>query len=150
MRLNSIIMLTATAVLLSTAALAQRTDRVTTTSIFATPNGAPPADAVLKPSIKVGDLKSAIQMLQDVNIRAVEVDVFLGLRKVLSDATAAATAAGRADNAVTTVEMQVSQAQNLEALLRRVKAKGSDSTTIIDIEAALKGSVEQWKPSKKK
>lgn len=150
MRRNSIIILLAMAVLLSTAALAQRTDRVTTTTITATANGWPPTDAIIKPSFKMGDLKSVILMLQEVEIRPVEVDVFLGVQKVLVDAAKAAAASGGADDAVTTVEMQAAQAQNLGFLLGRVKAKGTDSTIINDISAAVGSAAAQWQTSPQK
>lgn len=146
MNRKSIIMLAAIAVLLSASAFAQRTDRVTLLSV----DGGPPADAVLKPVIKVGDLRSAIQLLQDVDIRPVEVDVFLDVRKVLSDAAKAAASAGRANDATTTVEIQTAQAQSLSILLKRIKATSSDSVAIKDIGIALEESFKKWKPSTSK
>jgi len=89
-------------------------------------------------------------MLQDVDIRLAEIDIFLGVKKVLNDAIVTASASGRADDATTTVEMQTAQALNLGILLGRVKAKSADSTIISDIEVAVKSAASQWQSSNKK
>ncbi|MBU3700143.1 MAG: hypothetical protein FGM33_09080 [Candidatus Kapabacteria bacterium] len=147
MNLRPIAALAAAVILASTSAFAQTsTDRITLQS----KDGALPSEAVIKPSIRVGALKSAIAMLQDVDIRLAEIDIFLGVKKVLNDAIVTASASGRADDATTTVEMQTAQALNLGILLGRVKAKSADSTIISDIEVAVKSAASQWQSSNKK
>jgi len=118
------------------------TDRITL-------QGGPTADDMLKPAMKVGQIKTAVALLPTVEIRMTELDSYLDLRKVLTSSLDKATSAKKSDDDALTVEMRGSQLFALSVLLTRMDNKSADSTTIKDLGKSLNEAVTGWKPSKK-
>ncbi|MBU3678978.1 MAG: hypothetical protein FGM32_05140 [Candidatus Kapabacteria bacterium] len=118
------------------------TDRITL-------QGGPTADDMLKPAMKVGQIKTAVALLPTVEIRMTELDSYLDLRNVLTSSLDKATSAKKSDDDALTVEMRGSQLFALSVLLTRMDNKSADSTTIKDLGKSLNEAVTGWKPSKK-
>lgn len=114
------------------------------TDTFAQGSLAPAAQApvVLKPKLKLAYIQGAVQFLGGIEIRGNEVDAFLDVRKVLSDAIDDATKAKKTADDVITVEMRGDQIQNLALLMQRGTLKGSEADTFKDIMNALNESVK--------
>ena len=125
-----------------TASAQTTTDRITL-------QGGPTGDDVLKPTMKVGQVKTAVALMPNVDIRMTEIDSYLDLRKVLTSSLDKAASAKKSDDDALTVEMRGSQLFALSVLLKRMDTKTADSTTIKDLGKSLSDAVTGWKPSKK-
>lgn len=143
MKMIAIALLTATAIAATLPSAAQTTTSTTTAQ------GGPTADDVLKPSMKVGQIKTAVALMPNVEIRMTEIDSYLDVRKVLTGSLDKATSAKKSDDDNLTVEMRGSQLFALSVLLQRMDKKNADSTTIKDLGKSLNEAVTGWKPSKK-
>lgn len=103
---------------------------------------------IVKPKLKLGDVKALIVLIAEVDIRGQEVDAYLDTKKVLSSAVDSATKAGTKDENQITVEMRAEQVQNLFMLMQRSQLKGAaaekfkEIVTVLDEAAkeAIKGS----------
>lgn len=107
------------------------------------------APTVLKPKMKLAEVKGVVQFLGGIEIRGGEVDAFLDTRKVLTDALDAATKATKKDDDVLTIEMRGDQLQNLATLMQRGSLKGAEADTFNSIITALKDAVKAAQPSGK-
>lgn len=84
------------------------------------------------PQLQASQIKETLRILDNVDIRAIEVDVFLDVRNLLARA-----ANGKADTDVLKVELTPDQTVNLDLLLQRSKVSGADSVTVSSMRAAL-------------
>ncbi|MEN9282444.1 MAG: hypothetical protein RL594_1379 [Bacteroidota bacterium] len=107
------------------------------------------APVVLKPKLKLAELKGVVSFLGGIEIRGTEVDAFLDTRKVLTDAIDAAGKASKKDEDVLTIEMRGDQIQNLFTLMQRGSLKGAEADTFKGIVSALQESVKAAQPSGK-
>lgn len=121
---------------------------LTTTSLVTAQDG-PTGDDMLKPTLKVGQLKTAVSLLPNVEIRMTELDSYLDVRKILTGSLDKANSAKKSDDDNMTVEMRGSQLFAFSVLLQRMDKKTADSTTIKDLGKSLNEAVTGWKPSKK-
>ncbi|MBU3699417.1 MAG: hypothetical protein FGM33_05320 [Candidatus Kapabacteria bacterium] len=121
------------------------------TDTFAQGSLTPAAQApvVLKPKLKLAYIKGAANFMGGIEIRGNEVDAYLDVRKVLSDAIDDATKAKKTDDDVITVEMRADQIQNLAVLMQRGTLKGSEADAFKDIMTALNESVKAAQASGK-
>lgn len=139
----------AIALLAATAIAATLPSAAQTTTSTAAAQGGPTADDVLKPTMKVGQIKTAVALMPNVEIRMTEIDSYLDVRKVLTGSLDKATSAKKSDDDNMTIEMRGSQLFALSVLLQRMDKKSADSTTIKDLGKSLNEAVTGWKPSKK-
>jgi hypothetical protein len=84
------------------------------------------------PQLQASQIKETLRILENVDIRAIEVDVFIDVRNLLARA-----ANGKADTDVLKVEFTPDQTVNLDLLLQRSKVSGADSVTVSSMRAAL-------------
>lgn len=97
---------------------------------------------VIKPKMKVNDIRASIQFLGGIEIRGTEVDAYLDTRKVLADAVEAATKAGKKDDDAVTFDMKIEQAQNMFTLMQRGSLKGAEADKFKEIISALQDAVK--------
>lgn len=97
---------------------------------------------VIKPKMKVNDIRASIQFLGGIEIRGTEVDAYLDTRKVLADAVEAATKAGKKDDEAVTFDMKIEQAQNMFTLMQRGSLKGAEADKFKEIISALQDAVK--------
>lgn len=121
---------------------AQTTDRSTL-------QGGPTADDVLKPTLKVGQIKTVVALMPNVDIRISEIESYLDVRKVLAGSLEKAASVKKSDDDALTVELRGSQLYALSILLQRMDRKSADSTSIKELGKLLSEAVNGWKPSKK-
>ena len=95
------------------------------------------APVMIKPKLKVAHIKGAASFINGIEIRGGEVDAFLDVRKVLTNAIDDATKAKKDNEDVVTVEMRADQISNLATLMQRGTLKGSEAETFKDIMTAL-------------
>lgn len=95
------------------------------------------------PQLKASQIKETLRILDNVDIRAIEVDVFIDVRNLLSRAVN-----GKSDSDMLNVELTPDQTVNLDLLLLRSKVSGADSVTVSSMRAALKKATAA--PSSKK
>ncbi|MBU3678979.1 MAG: hypothetical protein FGM32_05145 [Candidatus Kapabacteria bacterium] len=107
------------------------------------------APTVIKPKMKLAEVKGVVQFLGGIEIRGGEVEAFLDTRKVLTDAIDAATKASKKDDDALTLEMRGDQVQNLFTLMQRGSLKGAEADTFNNIVTALKDAVKAAQPSGK-
>lgn len=107
------------------------------------------APVVLKPKLKLSEVKGVVSFLGGIEIRGTEVDAFLDTRKVLTDAVDAAGKASKKDEDVLTLEMRGDQIQNLFTLMQRGSLKGAEADTFKGIVTALQESVKAAQASGK-
>ncbi|MFN4908684.1 MAG: hypothetical protein ACK5H0_06600 [Bacteroidota bacterium] len=94
--------------------------------------------------LQASQIKETLRILNNVDIRAIEVDVFLDVRNLLSRATN-----GKADTDVLKVELTPDQTVNLDLLLQRSKVSGADSVTVSSMRAALNNAASAPATKKK-
>lgn len=82
---------------------------------------------ILKPKMPISEVAFAATLLDGVEIRGGEVDAFVDARKVLMTLLQKATDEKKQPTDVVVVEMNISQAQNILALLQRAKLTGGDA-----------------------
>jgi hypothetical protein len=97
---------------------------------------------VIKPKMKVNDIRASIQFLGGIEIRGTEVDAYLDTRKVLVDAVEAATKAGKKDDDAVTFDMKIEQAQNMFTLMQRGSLKGAEADKFKEIVSSLQEAVK--------
>ena len=97
---------------------------------------------VIKPKMKVIDIKASVQFLGGIEIRGTEVDAYLDTRKVLTDAIESATKAGKKDDEAVTFDMKIDQAQNMFTLMQRGSLKGAEADKFNEITQSLKDAVK--------
>lgn len=83
------------------------------------------APVIVKPKLKLADVKALILLIAEVDIRGQEVDAYLDTKKALSGAVDAATKAGTKDDGTVVLEMRAEQVQNLFMLMQRSQLKGA-------------------------
>lgn len=111
--------------------------------------GGPTADDVLKPTLKVGQIKTVVALMPNVDIRISEIESYLDVRKVLAGSLEKAASVKKSDDDALTVELRGSQLYALSILLQRMDRKSADSTSIKELGKLLSEAVNGWKPSKK-
>ncbi len=109
---------------------------------------APQQPVMIKPKMKLADVKAVTQFIAGVDIRGTEVDAYLDTRKILMDAADAATKGGKKDEDAIAVEMRLDQAQNLFTLMQRGQLKGAEAEKWREIVASLQEAVKAAQPSK--
>lgn len=97
---------------------------------------------VIKPKMKVIDIKASVQFLGGIEIRGTEVEAYLDTRKVLQDAIESATKGGKKDDDAITFDMKIEQAQNMFTLMQRGSLKGAEADKFNEITQALKDAVK--------
>jgi hypothetical protein len=107
------------------------------------------APVILKPKFKFSNLRGAANFMNGIEIRGNEVDAYLDVRKVLTDAIEDATKAKKTDDDVITVELRADQIQNLATLMQRGTLKGADADAFKDIMTALNDAVKAAQASSK-
>jgi hypothetical protein len=100
------------------------------------------APVMIKPKMKLGDVKAVTQFIAGVDIRGTEVDAYLDTRKILVEAIEAAGKASKKDDDQITVEMKMEQVQNLFTLMQRGSLKGAEAEKFKEIETALREAVK--------
>lgn len=95
------------------------------------------APVIVKPKLKLGDVKALIQLIAEVDIRGQEVDAYLDTKKALSGAVDAATKAGTKDDGTVALEMRAEQVQNLFMLMQRSQLKGAAAEKFKEIVTLL-------------
>lgn len=95
------------------------------------------APVIVKPKLKLGDVKALIVLISEVDIRGQEVDAYLDTKKVLASSVDAATKAGTKDDAAVVVEMRAEQVQNLFMLMQRSQLKGAAAEKFKEIVTIL-------------
>ena len=98
--------------------------------------------SVIKPKMKVVDIKVSVQFLGGIEIRGTEVEAYLDTRKVLTDAIETATKAGKKDDEVVTFDMKLDQAQNMYTLMQRGSLKGAEADKFKEIVSSLQDAVK--------
>lgn len=94
--------------------------------------------------LQASQIKETLRILNNVDIRAIEVDVFIDVRNLLLRATN-----GKADTDVLKVELTPDQTVNLDLLLQRSKVSGADSVTVSSMRAALNNAASAPATKKK-
>jgi len=82
---------------------------------------------ILKPKMPISEVAFAATLLDGVEIRGGEVDAFVDARKVLMTLLQKTKEEKKQPTDVVVVEMNISQAQNILALLQRAKLTGGDA-----------------------
>lgn len=98
----------------------------------------------ITPQLQASQIKQTLRILDNVDIRAIEVDVFIDVRNLLSRAVN-----GKADSDLLKVELTPDQTVNLDLLLQRSKVSGADSVTVSSMRAALTKATSSASPKKK-
>ncbi len=110
---------------------------------------APQQPVVIKPKMKLADVKAVANFIQGVDLRGTEVDAYLDTRKVLTEASEAAAKANKKDDDQITVEMRLDQAQNLFTLMQRGQLKGAEAEKWREIVQSLQDAVKAEQDKKK-
>ncbi|GBD06899.1 hypothetical protein HRbin21_00707 [bacterium HR21] len=117
------------------------------TTLSAQQNGqlqTPPPPQVIKPKLTVASLVFTLNLINSVEIQGREVDAFLEVRKVLSDALDGAQKANRANPTdEVTLELQLPVAQNLVTLMQRARITGADADRYKQVMDAIMGAAQQ-------
>jgi len=111
---------------------------------------APTQSIMIKPKMKLIDVKNVSQFIQGVDLRGTEVDAYLDTRKVLTEAVDAATKGGKKDEDQIAVEMRLDQGQNLFTLMQRGQLKGAEAEKWREIVQSLQDAVKAAQDSMKK
>ncbi|NQW29701.1 MAG: hypothetical protein HQ472_04235 [Ignavibacteria bacterium] len=109
---------------------------------------APQQPVMIKPKMKLADVKAVTQFIAGVDIRGTEVDAYLDTRKILTETAEAAAKSGKRDEDAIAVEMRLDQAQNLFTLMQRGQLKGAEAEKWREIVASLQEAVKAAQPSK--
>ncbi len=104
------------------------------------------APVMIKPKMKLQDVKAVTQFIAGVDIRGTEVDAYLDTRKVLVEVIEGAAKASKKDDDVVTVEMKMEQVQNLFTLMQRGQLKGAEAEKFKEIETAIRDAVKAAQP----
>ncbi len=100
------------------------------------------APVMIKPKMKLADVKAVTQFIAGVDIRGTEVDAYLDTRKILVDVIETANKATKKDDDMVTVEMKMEQVQNLFTLMQRGSLKGAEAEKFKEIVQALQDAVK--------
>ncbi len=103
----------------------------------------PPQPQIIKPKLSVGLVAFAINLINSVEIQGREVDAFLEVRKVLTDAFEAAQKGNRRVDEELTLEFQLPVAQNLVTLLQRARITGADADRFKQLMDAITEAAQQ-------
>jgi hypothetical protein len=103
----------------------------------------PPQPQIIKPKLSVGLVAFAINLINSVEIQGREVDAFLEVRKVLTDAFEQAQKANRKLDDQLTLEFQLPVAQNLVTLLQRARITGADAERFKQLMDAITAAAQQ-------
>jgi hypothetical protein len=103
----------------------------------------PPQPQIIKPKLSVGLVAFAINLINSVEIQGREVDAFLEVRKVLTDAFEQAQKANRKLDEQLTLEFQLPVAQNLVTLLQRARITGADADRFKQLMDAITAAAQQ-------
>ncbi len=134
---------TAILVLLATATVASAQQNSSSLS------PAPQQPIMIKPKMKLADVKAVANFIQGVDLRGTEVDAYLDTRKVLTEASDAAAKANKKDEDVVEVEMRLDQAQNLFTLMQRGQLKGAEAEKWREIVQTLQDAVKAEQEKRK-
>lgn len=104
------------------------------------------APVMVKPKMKLGDVKAVTQFIAGVDIRGNEVDAYLDTRKILVDVIDVANKATKKDDDLVPVEMKMEQVQNLFTLMQRGSLKGAEAEKFKEITSALQEAVKAAQP----
>jgi hypothetical protein len=110
---------------------------------------APQQPVMIKPKMKVADVKAVANFIQGVELRGTEVDAYLDTRKVLTDVADKAAKAEKKDDDVVEVEMRLDQAQNLFTLMQRGQLKGAEAEKWREIVQSLQDAVKAEQEKRK-
>lgn len=117
------------------------------TALLAQQNGqlqTPPPPQIIKPKLTVANLVFTINLINAVELQGREVDAFLEVRKVLTDALDGAQKANRANPTdEVTLELQLPVAQNLVTLMQRARITGADADRYKQVMDAIMGAAQQ-------
>ena len=95
------------------------------------------APVIIKPKLKLGDVKALIQLIAEVDIRGAEVDAYLDTKKILAASVDAASKSAAKDDDAVTLEMRTEQVQNLFMLMQRSQLKGAAAEKFKEIVVIL-------------
>ena len=104
------------------------------------------APVMIKPKMKLGDVKAVTQFIAVVDIRGTEVDAYLDTRKILVEVIETANKESKKDEDIVTVEMKMEQVQNLFTLMQRGSLKGAEAEKFKEIVSALQEAVKAAQP----
>ena len=104
------------------------------------------APVMIKPKMKLGDVKAVTQFIAGVDIRGTEVDAYLDTRKILVEVIETANKESKKDEDIVTVEMKMEQVQNLSTLMQRGSLKGAEAEKFKEIVSALQEAVKAAQP----
>lgn len=104
------------------------------------------APVMIKPKMKLGDVKAVTQFIAGVDIRGTEVDAYLDTRKILMEVIEGANKASKKDDDMVGVEMKMEQVQNLFTLMQRGSLKGAEAEKFKEIVSALQDAVKAAQP----
>ena len=100
-------------------------------------------EVVLKPTMKLADVKQMTLFLGGVDIRGNEVDAFLNVKETLVKASSAAEKAGKKDDESIAVDMPISTAQNFLLLMQRATLKAADAEKFKEIVSAIQEAAKK-------
>ena len=107
------------------------------------------APVIIKPKLKLGDVKALIQLIAEVDIRGAEVDAYLDTKKILAASVDAASKSAAKDDDAVTLEMRTEQVQNLFMLMQRSQLKGAAAEKfkeiVVILDEAAKAAVKSAK-----
>jgi len=104
------------------------------------------APVMIKPKMKLGDVKAVTQFIAGVDIRGTEVDAYLDTRKILVEVIETANKETKKDEDIVSVEMKMEQVQNLFTLMQRGSLKGAEAEKFKEIVSALQEAVKVAQP----
>lgn len=102
----------------------------------------PQKPVILKPKMRLGLWRGAVQFIRGVEIAGTEVDAFLDTRKVITDGIDAHVKAGKKDEDEVAIDMRLDQANNLFSLMQRGKVKAEEADLHKEITSALQESAK--------
>ncbi|MCX7929134.1 MAG: hypothetical protein N2663_00190 [Chlorobi bacterium] len=115
-----------------------------------TADASSPQNTVLKPTMTLGDVLFAINVLNTVEIKGSEVELFLDVKNVLVKAAQEAQKAKKAESDPVVIEMNLLTANNFLTLLQRATIPGSAAERFQTVKQALYASASPQQSQQQK
>ncbi len=109
-----------------------------------------PQNTILKPTMTLGDVLFAINVLNTVEIKGSEVEAFLDVKNVFVKAAQEAQKAKKTESDQVTVEMNLLTANNFMMLFQRASIPGSAAERFQAVKQALYASASQQQQEQKR
>ncbi len=109
-----------------------------------------PQNTILKPTMTLGDVLFAINVLNTVEIKGSEVEAFLDVKNVFVKAAQEAQKAKKTESDQVTIEMNLLTANNFMMLFQRASIPGSAAERFQAVKQALYASASQKQQEQKR